>query len=92
MPTLPPHVLASVSPPQLGWAGPVKSLWSDIWPAGQWSTHVLPAAVENPKNFIKIWPDWSQEGAKNKLFIQYRWAAAARWGSARRRAGARVCH
>jgi hypothetical protein len=57
---------------QLGWAGPLKTLTSDNWPAGKWETHTLPAAVSDPKNFIRIWPDWSPQAARYKLFLQYR--------------------
>jgi hypothetical protein len=63
---------------QLGWAGPVKTLSSDNWPAGKWETHTLPAAVSDPKNFIRIWPDWSPQAARNKIFIQYRQAGRRR--------------
>ncbi len=59
---------------QLGWAGPVKTLHGGNFPAGTWNTYRLPAAVANPKNFIRIWPDWSRGGAKSKWYIQYRWA------------------
>ena len=58
-------------------------------------TYTLPAAVDEPKNFLKIWPDWSQTGAKSKIFLQYRcgsWlgGAAGAAGGARRGACARV--
>lgn len=66
---------------QLGWAGPIKTLHKDNWPAGQWNTFMLPAAVTNPKNFIRIWPDWSPKGAKSKIYVQYR-CGGSHWGGA----------
>ncbi|GBF95823.1 hypothetical protein Rsub_08259 [Raphidocelis subcapitata] len=57
---------------QLGWAGPIRTLHSDNWPAGQWNQYALPAAAREPRNFVRVWPDWSKRGAKNKLYVQYR--------------------
>lgn len=57
---------------QLGWAGPVRTLTKDNWPAGQWNQYTLPAAVKDPRNFVRIWPDWSKRAAKYKLYVQYR--------------------
>lgn len=59
-------------PLQVGWAGPVKTLTSANFPAGTWASYTLPAAVAHPKNFIRVWPDWSRQGARNKIYLQYR--------------------
>jgi hypothetical protein len=38
---------------------------------------MLPAAAVQPRNFIRIWPDWSTQGAKSKIFLQYRRGVAS---------------
>ena len=58
--------------PQVGWAGPVKTLHRGNFPAGEWRRYTLPAATAAPRNFVRVWPDWSARGAKSKLFLQYR--------------------
>jgi hypothetical protein len=57
---------------QLGWAGPVKSLHKGNFPPGTWLTYLLPPAASAPRNFVRVWPDWSKKGAKSRVYLQYR--------------------
>ncbi|KIY91517.1 hypothetical protein MNEG_16447 [Monoraphidium neglectum] len=56
---------------QVGWAAPIATLTSDTLPAGTWKSFELPAAALDPKNFVRIWPDWDKKGAKSKIYLQY---------------------
>lgn len=58
--------------PQVGWAAPVATLSSENFPAGTWLTFSLPAAALDPKNFVRIWPDWDAKGSKSRLYLQYK--------------------
>lgn len=86
------HAAAAAAAAQLGWAGPLKTLHAANWGPGVWNAYELPAAARDPRNFIRVWPDWSKRGAKTKLYIQFKCAGGrARAGRGGRRALHGVC-
>jgi len=57
---------------QLGWAGPLGTLYKDNLPAGTWRKYTLPPAIESSRNFLLVKPNWNADAASYSLFVSYR--------------------